>query len=60
MVLSQDLQGNQEAGGNRYVPPDLLLGLPMVHAVFDHFQYAIMEGERFGPFYHKNDVNVYL
>ena len=53
MVLSQDLQGNQEAGGNRYVPPGLLLGLPIVHAVFDHFQYAIMEGERF-------DVNVYL
>ena len=56
MVLSQDLQRDQEAGGNRYVPP----GLPMVHAVFDHFQYAIVEGERFGPFYHKNDVNVYL
>ena len=45
MVLSEDLQGDQETGGNRYV--SLLVSLP---PVFGCLQYANMEGGRHGRF----------
>ena len=35
-----------------------LVPRPSHHPVFDHLPYAKMKGE--GPFYHMNDISVYL
>ena len=50
MVLSQDLPGDQETGGNWYVSLRSPTPRPSPLPVFGWLQYANMEGEAMGDF----------